>query len=147
MRKSWPIILVVAIVLYLMKTKSDAKKSASSDGGVQVNSDDLNAYKNGTADASAMKRLGWPFIAEAELSFLSGPEGARVLGPMVNGPANRAPMSLHESALIAANELEPAYNTTIDGYTAKLAFMNTVLQKVGRPKIYGFEDQAQPHDI
>ena len=146
MRKWWPVVLVVAVVAwFMMRGKSTA--SSSGGGTVQVDADALQAYKDGTASAQQMKKLGWPFIAEAELSFLSGPEGARVLGPMVNGPAVRAPMQLHESALQAAEELNPAYHSTIDGYTAKLAFMNAVCQKYGRPKVYGFEDQAQPHDI
>lgn len=146
MRKWWPVVLVVAVVAWFMMR---GKSAASSSGGgtVQVDKDDYDAYVNGTATPAQMKRLGWPFISEAALSFLSGEQGARVQGPITNGPENRASLELYESARQAAQTMNPSYNATIDGYTAKLAFMNAVCSKYGRPKVYGFEDQAQPHDI
>lgn len=147
MKKIWPSLLVVAIALYWLMSKSTAAAAANAPGTVQVDSVALAAYKNGTATPAQMKSLGWPFIAEASLSYLSGSEGARVQGLMTNGPAVRASADLYDSALQAAEMLDPAYNNTIDGYTAKLAYMNVICGKYGRPKVYGFENQDQPHDI
>lgn len=147
MKKAWLYIIALAVVAYLLLSKKSAAASSSTGKSVQVDSVALAAYKNGTATPQQMVQLGWPFIAEAELSFLSGPIGARVLGPMTNGPENRAGPELHESCLAAAQQLDPAYGTTVDGYTAKLAYMNARCQQYGRPKIYGFENQSQPHDL
>jgi len=138
-------IVAVVLLLYLMSGSAAAAKSPGGGGGgnVNVDADALAAYKDGSASPAQLVKLGWAFIAEATLSWLSGQCG--VQGSLVNGPDVRASNELGNAATEAAMQLDPSYNTTVDGCTAKLAYMNAQCQKHGRPKIYGFENQALPH--
>lgn len=149
MKKAWLYIVAAVVLLYLFTQKSAAAKNAANNSGgdktVQVDAAALAAYKDGSATSSQLVKLGWPFIAEASLSWLSGQCG--VLGPLTNGPDVRASDELGNACTEAAMELDPSYNTTIDGCSAKLAYLNARLQQTGRPKVYGFENQAQPHIV
>ena len=142
--------LVLAIVLFYLlgSSSTPAKKGplGQTGGTTQVDASALAAYKAGTANDAQMEKLGWPFALEAVLSYMSGSDEAVVLGPMTNGPDVRAPVTLFNSGLTFLEKHEPAWNHAIDGFNAKLAYLNVQMSKYGRPRIYGFEDQNQPHN-
>ena len=150
MKKYLPYLLILAAVAYYFLTKKAAPATGSNlgktGGTTQVDASALAAYKAGTANDAQMEKLGWPFALEAVLSYMSGSDEAAVLGPMTNGPDVRAPVTLFNSGLTFLEKHEPAWNHAIDGFNAKLAYLNVQMSKYGRPRIYGFEDQNQPHN-
>lgn len=154
-RRAWLIIAaIVAVVAYLMYRTKTTTVALGGAKTVDVDADAYARYVAGTASVNDIVKLGWPFAAEAALSQLSGLAG--VQGPLVNGPDKRYWAGHYGSggknfpdttspAFTAVQKLDPDYNTKIDGYSAKLLYLNAKLAQYGRPKVYGFEDQSLPH--